>query len=554
MNLLWFLLLIVVLVSVHEAGHLVAAWLFRIRVMRVGIGLGPVVLRRRVRKTEYVVGALPIGGYVQLLGEDGVDPAEPEEMALAFHRRPIWQRLVVILSGPAANIAFAVVVFLGLAIDVRTAPASEVGSTVVGQPAADADIRAGDRITAIDGRAVRYWSEVQAIVAASPGREIKVTVERPGETRSLTKYVTPRSRERRGLLGAVERVGVLGIAPERRLPRIGVLAGSAAFRAGLRTFDIVTSVQGRPVVTVKDLDQLIKPRTGTMAVVTILRPMAGVGAGAGSFVGRLEPLSVQVVPEAAGVDGKTRYDLGVRSAELFALSVDRGSPAAQAGMGVGDQLLAVDGIVVEGWEQVARLLDEHPHDAHRIRWRPAAATSTAEEREAVVKLWRRHAVDEYQAEMSQWTLGVQPGRAVEPVADEPLEPRALAAVRLGLSGVANAASLLVGSLFAIAMRDLPASSFGGPIFVYEVAGVAASHGADQFLKIAAVLSINLGLLNLLPVPVLDGGQAVLALYELVRRRPPSRLMVRRATYAGLGLILLLLAIASINDLVRLLPQ
>ncbi len=552
MGLFWFLLLIVVLVSVHESGHLIAAWLFRIRVMRVGIGLGPVIVRRTIRGTEYVIGALPLGGYVRLLGEDGVDPTDEAERARSFHRRPIWQRLTVILSGPAANVLFAVAVFLWLAVDVRTAPASEVGWAVAGQPAAEADLRAGDRIVAIDGQPIRYWSEVEAIVSGAAGREIKVTVERPGDARPLTKYVTPRGRERRGLLGGIERVGALGIAPERRLPRIGVLHGSAAYRAGLRSLDLVTSIQGRPITTVKDLDQLVRPRSGTMSVVTVLR--ASHDARAAAFVSRLEPLSLQVVPEAIQVEGKTRYELGVRSAELFVLSVDRGSPAERAGLQAGDQLLTIDGVAPESWEQVVRLLDERPHEAHRLRWRPATAASVAEEREAVVHLQRQRSLDEYQAELSQWTLGLRSARAVEPVAEEPLEPRAVAALRVGLGSVGTAASMLVASLGAILMRDLPASSFGGPIFVYEVAGVAASHGADQFLRIAAVLSINLGLLNLLPVPILDGGQAVLVIYEGLRRRPPSPTTVRRATYAGLGLVLLLLVIASINDLVRLLQS
>ncbi len=550
MNLFWFLLLIVVLVSVHEAGHLVAAWAFGIRVMRVGIGLGPTLYRRTLRGTEYVVSWLPLGGYVRLLGEDGADPADEAELAACFHRRPIWQRLTVILAGPAANIAFAIVVFLSLAFEVRTAPGSEVGWAVAGQAAAEADIRAGDRIVAVDGVAVRYWSEVQAIVAASAGREIKVTVERPGEARPITKYVTPRGRERRRMLGGIERVGVLGIDPQRRLPRIGVLAGSAGHRAGLRTFDIVISVQGRPVTTVKDLDVLIRPRSGAMSVVTVLRSTTDET----SFVERMEPLALQVVPEAITVDGKTRYELGVRSAELFVLSIDRGSAAEAAGLKSGDLLVSVDGTAAESWEQVSRLLEDRHEQSHRVRWRPAWGTGVADEQEAVLRPQRQRALDEYQAELSQWTVGIRPARAAEPIAEEPLEPRVVAAVRIGLNGVASAATLLFGSLFAILMRDLPASAFGGPIFVYEIAGVAASHGVDQFLKIAAVLSINLGLLNLLPVPILDGGQATLALYELVRRRPPSQRLVRRATIAGLTLILFLLAVASINDLIRLLPR
>ncbi len=97
---------------------------------------------------------------------------------------------------------------------------------------------------------------------------------------------------------------------------------------------------------------------------------------------------------------------------------------------------------------------------------------------------------------------------------------------------------------------LPASAIGGPILIYQVAGVAAQHGAEPFLAIASVVSLNLGLLNLLPVPLLDGGQVMLVLLEAIRRRPISAPAQRRASYVGLALLLALLLLASGNDLVR----
>jgi regulator of sigma E protease len=97
---------------------------------------------------------------------------------------------------------------------------------------------------------------------------------------------------------------------------------------------------------------------------------------------------------------------------------------------------------------------------------------------------------------------------------------------------------------------LPSTGFGGPLLIYQVAGVAAQHGAEQFLVMAALVSLNLGLLNLLPVPLLDGGQASLVVIEAIRRRPVSARMRERATYVGVALLALLLVLVSRNDLLR----
>src|SRR5262249_14001269 len=154
-----------------------------------------------------------------------------------------------------------------------SARSATLGAVLPGQPAEGADLRPGDKVIAIDGSRVATWDDLNRAVLDAPGRELRVTVERPGMDKPLTKIVTPRVHLRPDAFGSREKVGLLGIAPHFRLPQIGVLdEKTPAYQAGLRTFDVVTSIQGRPVSNTADLEPLVHPRSGSMLVVTYLRP------------------------------------------------------------------------------------------------------------------------------------------------------------------------------------------------------------------------------------------------------------------------------------------
>src|SRR5262249_32555567 len=154
MTLVWFTLLVGVLITVHELGHFAMARLFGVRVQKLQIGFGRPLLRTVRRGTEYAVGMVPLGGFVRLGGEgDDLDPA-PEDRAHAFSLRRAWQRLSIIFAGPLANVAFAAFVFTQLARAEAGAPTATIGCVFAGQPAADADLRSGDRVVAVDGQPV----------------------------------------------------------------------------------------------------------------------------------------------------------------------------------------------------------------------------------------------------------------------------------------------------------------------------------------------------------------------------------------------------------------
>lgn len=544
MSLVWFIVLVGVLITVHELGHLAAAKALDIRVLKLSIGFGPKLVSITRNGTEYAVSLVPLGGYVRLLGEDRADEVPVEERPRAFHLRPAWQRMIVILAGPAANLIFPVLIFAQLYAHVDSVRSATIGAVLPGQPAEGADLRAGDRVTEIDGEPVRTWDELNRRVLASPGRELRVTVERAGSDKALTKIVTPRVHLRTDAFGEHEQVGLLGIAPHFRLPQIGVLdEKSPAYEAGLRTFDVVTSIQGRPIQSGADLEPLVHPRSGSMLVVTWLR-MEPSSLGFAE-VARLSPGSSVVVPRIE--TGK--YDAGVRRADLFIHTVEPGTPAASlGGIGLrpGDVLVRLDATALSSWEAFQQQLEEHPEEEHTLAWRG----SDGAEHQGRFQLSPRRELDEYQAEATSWVFGAAGARAITPVPDVKVETHFVGALGDAVGRAFGVTGTLVRVLGLTLAGRLPPTAIGGPILIYQVAGVAAQHGVEQFLVMAALVSLNLGLLNLLPVPLLDGGQATLVVLEAVRRRPVPARLRQRAAWVGVALLVFLLLLASRNDLLR----
>ena len=550
MTLLWFALLIGVLITVHELGHFVMARLFGVRVDKLAIGFGRPLVRWSRRGTEYAIGTIPLGGYVRLCGEEPGARVDADEEPVAFSLRPAWQRLAIICGGPLANVAFAAFIFMQLAGAEAGATTSTIGSVFAGQPAGDADLRPGDRVVAVDGESVTTWDDFNARVIAAPGRELRISIERgsgKGDAeRAITKIVTPRVHMRTDPFGGRERVGLVGVAPYFRLPQIGVLGeDSAAYKAGLRTFDVITAIHGRPVATSSELDPLVRPRGSGMLVITYLRPVDE----ALGFVSLalLSPRTAQVVPVNVAPAGKApRYDAGVRVADTFVHAVEAGTPAAAIGLGRGDNVTQLDGAPVTSWELLTQALDEHPVDEHTVAWHGIDGV----DHHASFRLDRRQRLDEYKAESTYYVFGADGARAIVPVPTLPRERNLFAAAGAGVARAASVTGTLVRVLGLTLIGRLPSTSIGGPILVYEVAGVAAQHGFDHFLAVAALISLNLGLLNLLPVPLLDGGQASIVLIEAVRRRPVSPRARERATIIGLCLLGALMLLALRNDLAR----
>src|SRR5581483_3376215 len=186
-----------ILVFVHELGHFLVAKRVGVKVLRFSIGFGPILAARRRGETEYALSALPLGGYVKMLGEE--DEAEPEAVhdpTRAFHTQPITRRGAIVSAGPAMNFVFAFVAYAALFATVGVEMPSNttrVAGVSLGLPAEKAGVRAGDRVVAIDGTPIETWEQLSEVVRGSGGTPLAVRLERDGRLVEVT--ITPSLEE-----------------------------------------------------------------------------------------------------------------------------------------------------------------------------------------------------------------------------------------------------------------------------------------------------------------------------------------------------------------------
>ena len=446
-SVLAFLVAIGILIAVHEYGHYIVGRCCNMKVLRFSIGFGKPLLRRvaGADRTEYVVAAVPLGGYVRFL-DSREGSILPEDQGRAFDQRPVWQRIAVLSAGPLFNFLFAVVAYWALFVYGVPTAVPAIGDVAPDSYAQRAGLEVGDRILAVHGRPSPDWEATLLAMLdqlVAEGR-IDLSLEGTDGRRRTASLIVDSGRTRLTEPGML--FAGLGFQPWRLPALIGdVRPGGAAAVAGLRAGDRIIAVDGERVGSFNELTALVAPRPD--AAVDIRYRRASGGAIAED--------TVRAVLGSAEQDGQTVGRLGITSANVSDYRYLR-----QYGLG----------------ESLGK---------------------------ALVKTW----------DMSVFTLKML-GR------------------------------MLTG--------DVSIKNISGPINIAQFAGQSAERGPDYFLSFLAIVSISLGILNLLPIPVLDGGQIVYQSIEFARGSPLSERAHVIGQQAGIVALLLLMSFAFYNDIARIL--
>jgi regulator of sigma E protease len=560
MGLLYFTLLVSTLIFVHESGHFAFAKIFGVKVLTFSIGFGPKILRIRGKETEYCVGLVPLGGFVKMLEETrGPTAILPEDRKRTFESQELWKRVVIVLAGPAMNVLFPVLFYTSVFLEDREFAPPTVGVVIPGKPAAG-KLLPGDRIVSIDGRSVSSFPEVERMIAARArmptrfslmrdGKPVEVTLTPADETR----YVEPRE------LVIAEHVGQVGFNPHFAAPVIGVpRVDSPAYRAGLRTFDRVTAVNGKVIDRYVDLVQALAANKGDAVAIAFLRPVPVPNALGGLCdIAVLEPQVATLAPspppairqaqppDETAREGDVLQRTGIESGDMYVAFAPANSSEWKAGLREGDRITALDGERVLLWQSMEQALADGADKTHTLSWTRAGAPM-----EGLFQLRREEWSDEFGQHFERYVFRTMHWMPRAPDVLVPNPSRLLYAIVRGVEETSRAVRLTAVTLVRLVEGRLSLSNVSGPITIYDMAGQAGAMGTTYFVWAMAFISINIGLVNLLPIPVLDGGHLFFLAAEAVQKAPLSLRVREIASLFGMVVLFLLILVAFKNDVER----
>ena len=543
MAVLYIIILIGVLVFVHEFGHYIAAKIFHVKVLSFSIGFGPRLGGFKSGDTSWDIRLLPLGGYVQMYGtefEEVNDKTDPD-YDRAYNNKPIWQKAIINLAGPLFNLLLPIpLLFAVYLVTVTSDYPPSIGQVIENSPAAES-LQPGDVITHIDGEPIKYWTTLHDIIADSPDEKLRFTVNRDGQ--SFETDITPQSTDLRDSMDVTSQtVGRIGITPDFASPTIGIISpNSDAAIFGLENFDEITAINGEPVRSYVELESALRHNSAPHLVINLLRPeKLDVSYGSVSV---LKPVEIQI-PHAI----TSTESLGIASANMFLSEIDPNSPADKAGLKSGDQILAIDDQPINLFRSLIEKLIQDWEDPHKLKVR-----RNGEIFETQIKLEKLTITGDYQEEVPVIYAGFyHKSRIVSPdLVDKTMGDRFAYAAKVSVTTTVKASSLLVVYVMRMFQGRVSTKALGGPIMIGHMAQKAGEDGLDVFMRMMAIISINLGILNLLPIPLFDGGKLAILLVEAIKRGPISMRARQIIAYIGLAMVILIMLLAFKNDIERM---
>ena len=434
-TILAFLFVLGVLIFVHELGHFVMARRVGVRVLKFSLGFGPRLVGFTRGDTEYVISAIPLGGYVKMAGENPDDPRSGRDDE--FLSKSKWERFQILIMGPLMNLILAVVVTAGVLMNGAEIPAYQSKPPVVGyvtpdSPAAKAGIQRGDLIVSVAGREVNTWEQFFVNVGTRAGRETDLAVLRNGKQFTVKATPAPQTKFE---------IGDVGVFPDTH-PTVGaLLPGGPAEKSGLKVGDVIERIDGTTITLREQLVEAVSKKANMPVKMAVTR--------AGS------PLDVTVVPEAN--NGRC----------------------------------------------------------------PSLATGAG-------------------------CIGISIGEEVTHIKPGPID-----AIGMSIKRNYESAGMIFMTIGQLITRETSTRQLMGPLAIAQLSGESASQGFVPLFALMASISLNLGLLNLLPIPVLDGGHIFIMALEGLARRDFSLRVKEKMFLAGFAVLLMLMVTVIYNDLTRI---
>ena len=430
-TLISFLVVLGILVFIHELGHFIMAKLSGVGVLKFSLGFGPKIIGIKRGETEYLISALPLGGYVKMVGESTEEEVKPEENEKSFANKPISKKAAIVVAGPIMNLVLAfallpLIYLIGIQIPAYLDKEPIIGYVVKGEIADKAGLKKGDIILSIDDKPIKNWEGLNTAIISNPNRSLKLKIKRDEGLKEI--LFTPEASSRTG----------------------------------------------------------------------------------GGVAGFLPPVS----PAVGGLN--------------------KGLPADKAGLKIGDTILSVNGVKIDHWIELQQAIQNNKAEEKLLLIKRGSETFTVG-----IK-------PELNEDIKAYVIGISPLQETI--------TRRYGPVGAVIEGTKKMGELTIMTFVIIKklfVGEISIKTLGGPLMIAQVAGQAAESGLTALLSLMAFLSLQLGILNLLPIPVLDGGFIVFFGIEALRGKPLSEKVMTIVQNIGIGLLVLLMVFVTYNDVMRL---
>ncbi len=526
-----FFILLGILIFVHELGHFAVAKYFKVRVETFSLGFGKKIFKYKKGDTTYAVSLIPAGGYVKMYGDDPNAEVPEHEKAHAFLHKPVSQRIWIVLAGPLMNFFFAVLLLFAIGMIGEQLPSTELGDINAGTAAAQAGFQSGDKVLSINGQSVVTWSQLRDRVENSPQTSLEFQVQRGEQT--IVVNATPTLGESESPLSLKKNVGrIEGLTNESVATVVGLRDGLLA-HTDMKNLSRIVSINGKEVHYFRELtpvlyDEAKKSGKLVLKVQEDEKPE--------------QTIHVELQPEA--IDS-----LGIESSELYLARIKSDSPAQRAGFIVGDKILKLGDQPITQWKQIIERVSVYDASKGPLKFQILRSGKVLN---LDVNPEMTDTMTLQGKEEKRYTIGVLPALAMTistPVYFRISNP--IKALENGFVKTYELSQMVVMGLVRLVQNQVSSKNIGGMISIGRYASQSFEMGLVAFLKMMALISVNLFLLNLLPVPVLDGGHLVFFAIEAIKGSPLSLKKMEIAQQIGIILLMSLMAFAFFNDISNL---
>lgn len=511
-----FILFLGPLIFFHELGHFFFARLFNVRVEVFSIGFGPKMFKFKMGETEYALSLIPLGGYVKMFGDDplNMDQIPATERNHSFTHKGKWARFWIVIGGPLANFLMAFFIFFALLLSGERVPEIKIGSLPQDSLSYKAGLRPGDRILKLNDREVIYLTD---LVPKSGGRVNSIVVQRGGEKVVLKSDIDGHDffQDFTKHPPVLKRPILVNLKGEYFWPSLrGLINENESLEDLIRNYSPHQKYFLHKIATTASLDDLNLTFTGEVQRVELSQE-------SDFYVGLLEA--------------------GYKLAELSVKSVSMKSPADMAGIRAQDVIISINGVAIHQFEMLKEKLQEN------------------EKESVVVGLWKNNQQVELELKPELKVIEGKELRILGVISNlsyhqaNYLKTKSkgfFGSIIGGFERTIDATVKTFDGFISLITQKVSFKSVGGPIAISKVASDSFNMSLSYFFQLMAFFSINLGIINLLPIPVLDGGHVMFIGLELVNGGPLSRRKMEIAQQVGLSLLLMLILGSLFNDFSR----